>query len=60
MNNGVKIALIVSAAILLATGAVIYFSPYQTCVREMKATAQPGTLGSEVGSAELFCARNSK
>ena len=46
MNNPVKFGFIIGAAILLATGLYIYFSPYQSCVR---AYDKPG--------AEVVCAR---
>ena len=46
MNNPVKLGLIIGAAVLLATGLYIYFSPYQSCVR---AYDKP--------NAEVVCAR---
>lgn len=33
MNDAVKIALIIAAAIILSVGLWLYFSPYQQCVR---------------------------
>jgi len=33
MGNLVKAALIVAAAIVVATGMTIYFSPYHSCMR---------------------------
>ncbi|WP_292171761.1 hypothetical protein [Mesorhizobium sp.] len=36
MNPTIKGALIVAAAILIATAMVIYFGPYQSCIRELR------------------------
>jgi len=33
MSGHVKMGLLIGAAILIATGVWIYFSPYQICVR---------------------------
>jgi hypothetical protein len=34
MNNMVKASLIIAGAIVLVAAICVYFSPYQTCVRE--------------------------
>ena len=49
MNNPVKAALIVAVAIVLAVILYIFFSPYQTCVRNYK-----GTLVAELVCAKLL------
>ena len=53
MSDSVKIAVIVSAGIVIAVGLYVYFSPYQTCVRAytpiFKVSADP------VASAQLHC-----
>ena len=40
MNNPTKLGIIIAAAILLATGLYIFFSPYQSCVRAMTSPVQ--------------------
>ena len=55
MNDGVKIALIAAAGLIVAVCLYIYFSPYQTCVR---ATTSEGTVTE--AAAQMWCARNSK
>ena len=47
MNSPVKVSLIIGAAILLAVGLYIYFSPYHSCVR-----------GHDKPYAEVICARH--
>jgi hypothetical protein len=42
MNDLVKAATILGAAIVCATAIWIYFSPYQTCVRAEQATRKSG------------------
>lgn len=57
MTKGIVMALIIGAAILAAVGAMIWFSPYQTCVRDM--TGYRGTTNGQplsAQSAERFCA----
>lgn len=56
MTNGIKIALIVAAAILLAAAAVIYFSPYQSCVRATLNSSSPNTIGADPNYAKMKCA----
>jgi len=36
MTDRIKVALILAAAILIAVGAYIYFSPYQSCLRDLR------------------------
>lgn len=36
MSDRIKVALILAGAILVATGAYIYFSPYQSCLRDLR------------------------
>ena len=38
MNSTIKGALIIAAAIVIATAMFIYFGPYQSCVRELRAS----------------------
>lgn len=38
MSDNVKIALIVCATILIATGLRLYFSPFWACIRDNGAT----------------------
>lgn len=52
MNNSVKIALIIAAAIIVGVSIFVYFSPYQSCVRGMRAGAP-----TKPGVAEVYCAR---
>ena len=54
MTNGVKIALILAVAIVLAASIVMYFSPYQTCVRARTAN------GDETAGAQVACSIYSK
>ena len=48
MNSPVKVSLIIGAAILLAVGLYIYFSPYHSCVRSYDGKY----------TAEVICARH--
>lgn len=41
MNNSVKAALIFGAALVAAVAIYTYSSPYQSCVREMRAGGSP-------------------
>lgn len=36
MSDQIKMGLIIGAAIIIATGMWIYFSPYQTCIRSVQ------------------------
>ena len=58
MSDNVKIALIASVALLIAVGAWIYFSPFQTCVRAT--TGAPTYAGDnsvfDRASAQRICA----
>ena len=36
MSDQIKVGLIIAAAILIATGGYIYFSPFQTCARNYR------------------------
>lgn len=36
MNSTIKAALIIAAAIVIATAMFIYFGPYQSCVRKLR------------------------
>lgn len=49
MNNTIKAALIVGAAIVLAIGLYVYFSPYQSCMRENMSD------GRDRGVVSLIC-----
>lgn len=53
MADAVKVAMIIGAVALIATGLVLYFSSYQTCVRAMVRN------GSEPIRAEIYCRRPS-
>ena len=46
MNDMLKVALILAAAIVVATVIVTYFSPYYSCLR-----------GSESEARSIICAR---
>lgn len=52
MNNGVKIALIGAATVLIADAALTYFSPYRTCVRSI-------AQGDDPTFAQSYCATHS-
>lgn len=53
MTTGVKMALILAAAIIGSVALWMYFSPYQQCVRDtIEAGHQPNF-------AHSFCGRNS-
>jgi hypothetical protein len=41
MNDRIKLALIAAGAVLIGVGAVIYFSPYQSCVWGVEGTPLP-------------------
>jgi hypothetical protein len=53
VSDGVKIALILSATVLIAVSAWIYFSPFQTCVRAQM--QNPGLQMSRT-AAQRYCA----
>ena len=36
MSDQIKMGLIIATAILIATGGYVYFSPYQSCVRNVR------------------------
>ena len=52
MNERTKQVAIVAGAALLALMVYIYFSPYQSCVRAMRANGYPY-------GAEVYCSKNS-
>ncbi len=54
MSDTIKGALIIAAAILVATCVWVYFSPYQTCVRAIVAN------GNEKLGAQISCANMTK
>jgi hypothetical protein len=58
MNQGVKIAAIIGGAMIVAAALVIYFSPYQSCVRaDVQSRTNNGTSVSDAEqSAHIFCA----
>ncbi len=49
MNDKVKIAIILAVAIITATAIYVFFSPYQSCVRNY--TKTPNNI------PEVICAR---
>lgn len=51
MNDKVRIALIAAVAAVAAVGIYTYFSPYNTCVRGLKAG------GADEFQANFQCAR---
>ena len=51
MTDAVKISLIAAAGVLIAVSLYIYFSPYHSCVRAIKAG------GAEESQANFQCAR---
>jgi len=55
MTPATKVALILAAAILIATSAMIWFSPYQTCVRAQEAMSKPNIVEYE-HTARISCA----
>jgi hypothetical protein len=53
MGKGIVMAAIIAGAILVAGAAMVYFSPYQSCVR-----AQMARLGSDLSPSERATAQN--
>lgn len=49
-------AAIIAGAILLAAAAMIYFSPFQTCVRAGVAELQYDDRALELRTVQQFCA----
>lgn len=49
----IRIALIIGAAIIISVAAHIYFSPFQTCKRELEASSDYKTRAN----AAAYCAR---
>jgi hypothetical protein len=49
MNDGVKIALIIMAGLVMASAIYVYFSPYQSCMRTIDR--------SKFDSPEVACGR---
>ena len=49
----IRIALIIGAAIIISVAAHIYFSPFQTCKREMETSRDY----SKRANAAAYCAR---
>ncbi len=58
MTRAIVMASIIGAAILLAAGAMIYFSPFQTCVRATAGTLEFGDHGPRYSlqDAQQVCA----
>lgn len=52
-----KAAIIIATGLIVTMAIYIYFSPYQSCVRSMKAEYPSDTIGYT--QAESICARNS-
>ena len=57
MNNTIKGAIVIAVAIIIAFGMQSYFSPYQSCVRGVRALAKPNGPGMKPGFAETYCAK---
>ena len=53
MNNYVKMAIIIGISIILAVAINVYFSPFQTCKREMESSSDYKTRLN----AAAYCAR---
>lgn len=49
----IRAALIIGAAIVIAMAAYIYFSPFQTCKRELESSSDY----SKRANAAAYCAR---
>lgn len=57
MNKGIAVAaVIIAGAILLAAAAMIYFSPYQTCVRAAVSQMESDDPDLELQTAQQVCA----
>lgn len=57
MGDAVKAGLIVAMAILMAQGASIYFSPFQSCVRSIEKTVPASKHDQAADIAARWCAR---
>lgn len=57
MNNTIKAAVIIAVGLIVAACIQAYFSPYQSCVRGIRAMAKPDAPAAKPGYAEAYCAR---
>jgi len=56
MKKGIVMAVIIAGAILLAAAAMIYFSPFQTCVRATLRQLDYDDPALELQTAQQSCA----
>lgn len=55
MDSKVKVALVIGAAILLATLLHSYFDPVNRCIRSVNAERQQNGVEPDIGTVTRYC-----